>query len=208
MIVTLDGQRLSRSFPPGPTVRNLIDELQPELGAQRLVVSIAVDGRQLGQQELDAGLALPLGSDVQVDFESGDRLDVVRVALRELSQALHDAGAGHHSAAQQLQAGQVADAVQQVGELIQVWTTCRDAIVQCSGVLGRNLLNEDVAGAPVAGQFTALTARLREMRDALESRDMVLLADLLQYEMPQLCEEWAQSLATLAERVAAGARPN
>ena len=48
-----------------------------------------------------------------------------------------------------------------------------------------------------------LAAKLREVRDALEARDIVLLADMLRYEIPDTCQTWQGILKDMAANVAA-----
>ena len=202
MIVTLDGRRIDREFTPGCTLQTLIDELRGDLCDGRLVVSVAVDGHDCDESELEDRLTQPLGAEAQVDLESGDRCALSVAALRYIGMELRDAGQRQADVADQLNAGQTAEAVGQIGEFVQTWQTCRTAVVQCSGLLGRNLTEETFNGQTVERWLADLVQRLREVRDALDARDMVLLADLIHYEMPALCETWHNLLMSLADGIA------
>jgi hypothetical protein len=72
-------------------------------------------------------------------------------------------------------------------------------------LVGRNLLQVSIESGTVADCLADLVERLRDLRDALEARDLVLLADLMQYEIPELCKKWKGLLLSLAESVACGA---
>ena len=86
---------------------------------------------------------------------------------------------------------------------MQEWHTCQQAIAECSGLLGRDLTAVECAGRPVREHLDGLADKLRELRDAFEARDMVLVADLIQFEMPDICQAWQGILNELAQDAAA-----
>lgn len=201
MIVTLDGRRLEGDFADGCTLEALLDQVRGADLDDRLVVSVAVNGKSCGQRELDSSLTQPLGNADQVDLQSGDRYTVSADALRGIAGRLAEIGELQPEVADQLNSGDVVDAVGRIGEVVGVWQASCDAIVQCSGLLGRDLTKEVFDGRSVEASLTELVGRLRELRDALEARDMVLLADLIHYELPELCTTWHDLLTGLADRV-------
>jgi hypothetical protein len=200
MIVTLDGGRLELDAPPGITLGGLVDQVRARLG-ERLVVSVAVNGHPCGEQELESGLNRPLTPDDQVDLESGDRYAITADALRGLAGEIVQSGRRQAELAAQLGGPGGAEAIRQVGELVEVWQTCRTVVVQCSGLLGRDLATVTVAGRSVQEGLCELVEKLHGLRGALEARDLVLLADLLTYELPALCASWHDLLMLLAENI-------
>jgi hypothetical protein len=204
MIVTLDGQRLETDFAPGSSLQTLIDHLRGMQSDDRLVVSVAVNGHRYGERDLEDGLTQPLGANDQVDVESGNRCEVAAEALRGIAAQLADAESLQAEIAGQLNSGQVAEAVRRFGEFLQVWQACRTALVQGSGLVGRDLTGESFDGRAVQEYLAELADKLRELRGAFEARDMVLLADLIHYEMPALCQTWHNVLLSLAEGIEAG----
>ncbi len=200
MIVTLDDQRLRTTFAPDCTLQMLVEQVRAQHD-NRLIVSIAVNGQRLADDDLDASLPQPLALDSQIDLESGDTRQVVGDALRELAQQFEDAGQRHGEIAERLVAGDAAGAVQDIGRYIGLWQTCQRVLVQCSGLLGRNLTRCEHDHRPVHVWLNEVVKRLAEIRDALEARDMVLLADLVRYELPGLCQTWQALLNDLAKQV-------
>ena len=55
----------------------------------------------------------------------------------------------------------------------------------------------------VREHIDALSAKLRELHDALQARDFVLVADLAHYELPILCQTWRDLYTALADSIAA-----
>lgn len=203
MIVTLDGERLSESFPPSATLQALVDQLRPRLG-QRLVVSLAVDGRELLDQELSDRLGRSVEGIRQVDLTSADRWQLAADVLREVAGRINDAGQQQSVVAELLRAGNVAEGLDQFGKSLEAWQTCHKAIAQCGGLLGQDLTALDCEGRTVREHLADLAEKLRELRGAFEARDTVLLVDLVQYELPDLCHIWCGVLNDLANQVATG----
>lgn len=203
MIVTVDGEKLVRDFKVGSTLQEVIDQARAGLNGERIVVSVAVNGEAYAEAALAEALDVPVPPEAQVDLETGGRAEIAAAALRSVAEELDGLALRQPEIAEQLSAGQTADAIRQVGEVVQVWVACQTAIVQGSGLLGRNLTALEVNGQVVEARLTDLVERLRELRDVLEAQDLVLLADLLHYELPALCHEWRDTLLDLAAQTEA-----
>lgn len=202
MIVTLDGRQIMREFAPGATLQTVLDELRGELPDNRLIVSVTLDGQLCGEDELEKALVQPLRPDTQIDLESADRCAVAVSALRSVARELADAGPRLAQLAEDLQAGQIAEAVRQVGQFVQVWQRCRDVMVHSGGICGRDPTEMMFDDRPVREHLLDLAMKLRGIRDALDARDMVLLSDILRYEMPPLCRHWHDLLLAVADQIA------
>jgi hypothetical protein len=202
MIVTLDGERLSGSFPASATLQALIDQVRQAHLGDRLVVSVAIDGRPLLDEDLSERLGGPLDGVKQVDLASADRRRLAADSLREVAERLGETGSEYAGVADELQAGRTSEAVKLFGEFLEVWQTCQKTILDCSALLGQDLTAVKCDGRPVREHLDGLADRLRELRDTFEARDMVLLGDLVQYEMPDACRTWQSILNEMASTVA------
>jgi len=180
----------------------LLDELRTELPGSRLIVSVAVDGQLCDEDELEKALPRPLEPDAQIDLESADRCAVAVAALRSVARELGDIRPRLAQLTEELQAGQIVEAVRQVGQLVQVWQRCRDVLLQSGSLRGCDLTELIFSDRPLREHLLELAAKLRGIRDALDARDMVLLADLLHYEMPPLCQLWHDLLLAVADQIA------
>lgn len=202
MIVTLDGQRVAQSFAPNTTLQALIEELKASaLLKDRLIISVALDGRRLGDQELNAELERPVSDDRQVDLESGARTTVVQQALRGLAATFGEHRARLAPIADALLAGESSEAMKDVAAFIGLWQTCYRAIAQCSALLQEDLTERVSDGRSLKEHLADLIEKLNELRGALEARDMVLLADLLRYELEPLAGTWEALTGDLARQL-------
>ncbi len=204
MIITLDGQRVHAAPEPAATLQQLVNAIRAQ-AAGRLVVSVAVDGRELTDEQLSDALGQAVPPGAQVDFETADPRELSLEALRATRDELRRAAADAAAAAGRLNAGDVAGGMGAVGPLVQVWRAVYQAVVQCGEACRVDLTRIQFDAQSVADHLAALAERLRELRDALDARDFVRVADFLHYEFPPLCEFWQSACNALAEQLMAPA---
>ncbi|MEW6198804.1 MAG: hypothetical protein AB1601_09095 [Planctomycetota bacterium] len=206
MIVTLDGQRVDESFRPGCKLQAVVDQVRSHMSsAKRIIVSVAVNGERLDDDVLTETLERPVESDAQVDLESSEPAELVERAFRGLAESFSQAADGIDPMADGLKSSDPTRAMHDVGDFVTLWQTAYRAIAQCSGLLNRDLTACEFEGQPVIQCIATLVDRLSELRGALEARDMVLLADLVRYELQPLARSWQALLISLAEQVQAPA---
>lgn len=201
MILTLDGERIE---PPGTgcgSLQELIDAVREAHLDDRIVVSVTIDGRPLTGSELSDRLTEPLDEVGQIDLESDEAAVLGAQVLREVADDLAIARDGLAEIAQYIQAGQSDAAMGGFCGFLDTWRNAQQAMGQCSGLLGRDFSPEVIDDRPVGEYVEELANSLREMRDAFVARDTILLTDLIEYEMPELCQTWRGLLTELADRV-------
>lgn len=201
MHFALDGREIQAPDDGSNTLVDLVKQARVHAGG-RLVVNVAIDGRELTGDELSAALAREVGSRSRVEFRTADprelAVEAFQAAREGLSSASDDAGAVAH----RINSGDVAGALHDVGRLVNVWRALHQTVIQSGEVCGVDLTRGELESRPVAAHLEDLGARLRELRDALDARDYVLVADFIHYEFPPLCRFWMGACETLAERIA------
>lgn len=203
MIVTLDGRKLDQSFSANASLQSLVDEVRARHLRDRLVIEVSVDGEVLVNPELSRRLGEPLAAASQIDLSSGDPRELACAALREVGEQLEIASEAHVEVAEELRAGRGAKAVDQYGALLTVWQAMQNSIRNGGYVVQRDFGTLEVEGRTVAQHLQDLASRLRDVRDAFEARDFVLLADILKYEMPEVCRHWRMIVQQIAEAISA-----
>ncbi len=190
MIITLDGRRLT-DVPSADHLQDLLEQIRSTALGDRLIVSVAVDGQVLDDEQLRTRLGAPLPAEIrQLDLRSADRRTLVADALRGLALEFGQAAEGQGDLAEQFGTGALGPALRGIGDFIGLWQTAQRALAQCSELLGTDLTLWEHAGRPVRAWLRELIDKLNELRAALDARDLVLLADLLRYELLPLCGTW------------------
>lgn len=200
-------------------MRVVLDELQCDLNAAsvseaivaaaalaenrgRIIVEIRIDGEPHPAANLDE-IDRIASSATEVRLTSADPTDVVCQALHEASLSLTDVQHLQQSAAQLIQAGQMVQAMEQLGQAISIWINVQQAVVM--GVeLAELDLNQLLWGGrdkPIGVLIEELADQLRIMREALESQDIGRLSDTLMYELPTVVDQWGELLADLQKQV-------
>jgi hypothetical protein len=201
MIVTLDHQRLADPFSAEDTLQTLIDRVRDLHLKDRIIVSVAVDGRVLGDSELNTSLQQPVAPAAQVDLESSQPAAVAAATLRGLATEFGAAGPRLADIADRLNSPDIAAAIRDVGRFMSLWQTCYRALPQCGRLCGRDLLDTEYEGQPLKDRLNELVEKLTDLRAALEARDTVMLADLVRYELAPLAQTWHGILNHLADRI-------
>jgi hypothetical protein len=164
----------------------------------RVIVEVIVDGNswdqdQLGSSELRAGRADHL------DLVTADLGELVHETLRDAAAALDDADRLQREAAELLQSDQAQIAMVRLGEAFGIWQSVQQAVAICGDALQVDLTALKVADNPLQQSVVRLDEQLQSLRTALENKDMVSLADMLLYELPEVVAEWREVLDTLQQ---------
>ena len=156
---------------------------------------------------LSTRLSQPLQGTQKVELVSADPRLLATEALRELSKNLEATAEAQAAVAEHLQAGETAAGINGSASFSRHGRSASTRCANANRVLGTDLTQRNACGGPIYEHVEALNNRLRELRDAFESRDMVLLADIVQYELPELCRTWRDILSELADAVDSRTQP-
>jgi hypothetical protein len=85
------------------------------------------------------------------------------------------------------------------------WNAARESLQKTTQLLRIDVDTVTVNGRTLADLLADFTDQLREVKLALEGRDFVSLADVLQYEMTETTEHWREAIG-FVRRAAGGAR--
>ncbi len=203
MILTLDGRRLEPELAPTDTLQTVLDRVRADTDVDRLITSVTIDGQRLNATTLNAALGQPLSAAQQVDLQSADRVALVREVLGEVAAQFGESGTRCEPIAAALSAGDMAAGLRSVGELVGTWQTCYRGIADCGNLLNRDLGAFEHDGQSVEAALTDLATKLNTLREALQARDMVLIADLVRYELAPLAEQWQALCTGLARQLEA-----
>ncbi len=201
MDLLLDGRPVDFALQPGQTLGAAVDQARRLLPDDRMIVAVLVDGTSLLEPQLSEALREPLSSGRRVELESAPRHAVAAEAMRSVAEQLAAVRASIDELASLLTAGRQSQAMGYFAPIIETWRACQVVVRQSGEALGRDLTEHLFEDRPIHGHSDDLAAQLRELRDALESGDVVRLADVMQFEIGPLCERWQRLLDELADSV-------
>lgn len=170
----------------------------------RLIVEIVVDGESWTEERLNRDSTTQVADEVRLT--SADPKELVCQTFEEAAEALLDADRLQQSAAELMQADQIAQGMNQLNEAFSIWLSVQQAVVMGTQVAGidfeQSLANSPAAaGQSINAIIEHLNQQLRAVRDALENRDTIALADLLLYDLPDVVLQWRALLQDLQRDV-------
>lgn len=161
----------------------------------RLIIQATADGSDIPQADLDnPPETTPYCREIR--FVTADRASIVRLTLQEAADRIESAPASHNAAAEAFQVGDTDAALESLREVLELWQATETTITTCQNVSGVSL---NAPGTDLASASTDLAATLNEIKTAIESRDTATAADLLDGELTELTETWAELLRNLAD---------
>lgn len=193
MEVYVDG----RSFvgDMGGTVGDLLARLRGPDG-DRIVVALRFDGQAVEGLAVDQLRAASLAEPGRLELQTDSARRLAARALGEVAEMLGQTHEHHVAIAELLAAGKQAKAMELLTACFTVWNSAEQSLTQASRLVGLRL---DGADTSAGEMIDRLRSGLGEIKHALEIRDFVAVADLVEYEMPPVTAGWQKMLAALQQ---------
>jgi len=169
----------------------------------RVIVGLRCDGLELHGEEMRDRLARSAASLNRLEVFTGSPFRLVVDAMTQCATALGESDAERRRAADLLTEGAIAEGVGVLSELIRVYQQIHTAVGQSLEMLALDARTVVVNGRSLHDSFEDPKALLLRVRQALLSRDYVMLADIMQYEFDELIGQWQVAVADLRSRAEA-----
>lgn len=191
-----------------PTVSEALETVKARLhGSGRMVLGLRCNDEEILVNDLDAVLNRHADEFDTVEFISGDPAAAVIDALRQTRTALGETFVGVRQAADALARGRVAESMEHLVGCLSVWSQVQDAVLRGGALVNLDFQRVTVEDRPMIHWLSDLTRVLRDLKGALESRDHVLLGDILQYELDETLRGWEQMLDAMIEAIRSSSQP-
>jgi len=157
----------------------------------RSIVEIQVDGHSLSGDDLsrylDGRVSL---SDGTVHLYSADPSVLAVEVLQQVQQQLDVARDEQSEAAEAFQQDNAMKGITHIGNAIAIWQQVQQAVTHGSAMANLNLDEKVFEDVPVPQHIQELLEKIRQLRDLLQQRDTLGLADMLAYEWPPTLDLW------------------
>jgi hypothetical protein len=204
MQILVDGQERSVPETQGLTVGEVLVGIKSSLeGSGRMVVGITRDGELVAPEDLNGVLTEAVDKYSQIEFQTAEPVELAKNSLIACKEFLAQIEGTCREVTMYLHQAQIQSAMEQMGPM---FTRLNDAFRGLQGTF--QLLKIDPESVELAsghaGKFmTVLVNKLREIKSALENRDYVGLADLFEYELGPVIQEWQELVDHLLEGLSA-----
>lgn len=196
MTVTVDHEPLAAGEMGLQTVGQVLAHLHSE---RKLVVQVLVDGVE---PEV-SGLRQTALAGRCVFIETADPRQLAAEVLTDAHAQLADAERLKQSAAELLQQNQPNKAMEQLGGCVRIWQHAEQSVAKVGELLRIRLADVRVDGRGLTELIAEFSTHLRSIKSALESRDFVLLSDVLMYETAETTAQWQSAIGSMLETIEA-----
>ncbi len=191
--VTVDDRQLPTVEMGLSTVGHVLSHLQK---SNRMVVHVLIDGHEPDTTDMDAVRAAPLAGRT-IYIETAEPRAMALEVIESVTAQVGDADALRTEAADLLSKGEHSKAMSMLGGCFTVWHAAQQSLVNIAQLLRIDLNRLEVDGQPLSSVISDLSTQLRNVKDALQGRDFVLLSDILTYEMNETTLRWRAALAAI-----------
>lgn len=158
--------------------------------SDRLIVRLRCDGADVAADSMTRTLGQPASSFEKVELFTSTRGTLVREAMTQASTSLRDAEERCRHAGELINEGRSADGIGALGECVPVWHQVHEALAKSINMLelqADDIVIEDHSLEEILARPREL---LLQVKQALEQRDSVMLADLLLYDFAEATAQW------------------
>jgi hypothetical protein len=198
MTILIDNAPFAHNLPDNHTLAQAIAWAQAQLPEGKIITKIELDAITLEGDALNTARPQPVGGR-KLSLGTSDRKELSLSTLGRLYAMVEWLTPQHKEVAALLEQGNQAAAFEKLGRVFSMWQQVQAAfagLAKLNEIVLSQLPVRELTGEAVLNEFCR---QLGEMQAALQNRDLVLLADILQYEMDGASANWVSLLeSTLA----------
>jgi hypothetical protein len=123
--------------------------------------------------------------------------------LAEVEQQLDEADRLKGEAVDLLQRNAAVRAMERLSGCFSTWQHAQESLTKTAQLLRIDLARVKIGVQTLADVVGGFVGQLREVKQAMEDRDFVTLADVLTYEMTQTSRQWREAIGAMRGVIAA-----
>ena len=205
MLLTVDEKTWTPELSNTATLGDLLGILQNELaatpagaGGARVVVRVELDGHVLDGPALETARTWPIDQR-NVKFLTAEKGPLARSMVGKIAALIEYLAGQHAEIARLFEQNQPGKALEKLAGVLSAWQQIQHAFSTTLTMLQVDVNTLMVGDVPAADLIAEFCLQLKSIETALKDHDMVLLADILQYEMDTAVANWVGMLeATVA----------
>ena len=203
MDVLIDDELANPPLDSEKTLAEMIDEVRRRLSdSSRMVMAIEGDGVELNSEALERAMTRPASSFQRIVMRTCAPAELVEAALDEALSSLQQARVQCASVVELLTQSNTTEAMIELGGVLRTWQEVHEGMRNGIGLLGVELQHLSSDSGDIETVFAEVRELLVQIKDVIQSRDTVLLADLLQYEFEPVADKWEYAIRLIRDHAA------
>ncbi len=210
MKLLLNGQELDNIQPEPETLGAALFTIQDQhIQGDQVISTIHIDGEPLTAELLAEWKDRSIEDFDEAHIEALKRNSLAARGLRILNEGLIESKNDRDQIVDHLCQGRSSEAMKMLNGYLQVWNGAQQSLLSAGRLLEVEIESIEVfypnnaadgsETGTLSGVLSSLTNNLKEIKSALEAQDLVLLADILEYEFGPLTENWSDMVMQLAD---------
>ncbi len=198
MEVFVDDNQVDADGLSAGTVEEALRHLQSTVcPPDYMVIGLQCDGSEVPAGAMAETLQKPASSFDKLEVFTCTKDALVVDAMTQALACLDDTEEACGRAAQFLTEGATTKATETLGECLRTWMQIHEAMGKSIEMLQIDVEQATVNDKRLIELIVKPKETLLQVKEALQARDYVLLADILQYEFPEVLEQWRALLGKL-----------
>jgi hypothetical protein len=201
MKIIVDGKDERETAPGGAGLGEVYAEVATRLyDGGRTVVGLSIDGRDLTDEEQDKLLA---GEDVggsTLELRTMETRTLACETLSEVEKHCLVLREAIEMTVKLLGRGERPKALEEFKPALELWVAVFEAVIRtCTLVRVDN--HEDLGGDTLGAGYARMVKVLNEVQTSLRGQDWVKLADVLEYEVLPVLDQWQKLVGAIRARL-------
>ena len=203
MDLLIDDQIVDPPVNSSQTLSELIDEVRGRMSdSGRMVVSIECDGVELSAADLDRAMTRSIASYEVLAMRTCAPAELVEGALDQALSCLRESRTQCATIVEYLAESNSAKAMSALAGVLGTWHQVHEGMRNAIGLLGVDVARLSTSEVDIEAVFGEVRDFLIQIKEVVEARDTVLLADLLQYELDPVADRWACAVQCVRDHAA------
>lgn len=197
----VSGAELRNFYNGGATtLERVFSDIEVDLRAENQVVcKFIVNGLELAEEEEARFLEVTLDEVETLEYMAENSKDLVGLVMRGWIEALPELIKSTEDLSQRIRAQGFSGLMKSIHDLVHNCEFLVDSILSLRGMIGEQGLGDtaiDWTAPEIASKKT-----VQEALKALENKDFVLLADVLEYDLNNVLQMWHENLKSLEKSI-------
>jgi len=167
----------------------------------RILAGFRCDGAEVAVEAMASTLSRPAGSFERLEVFTCTPEDLVVEAMNQASASLEETEGVTQNIAELLMEGKASEGIERLGECVRIWQQLHDAVAKSLGLLHLSPEQVMVRDEPLLTALERPKEVLLQIKGALQARNHVLLADILQMEFAEAMGMWHMMIARIRQEV-------
>lgn len=194
-----------RNFYNGSTTTldQVFKDIEGDLRAENQVVCrFIVNGMELDEAQEERFKEVPLSDIETLEYMAENSKDLIGLVMKGWIEALPELIKSTEDLSQRIRAQGFSGLMKSIHDLVHNCEFLVDSVLSLKGMVGQQRMNDAQADWSLSEMASKKT--LEEALKALENKDFVLLADVLEYDLNNALQMWLDNLKSLERSLHGG----